>query len=154
MRDATTESLDEFLVYYQPIIDIQKEGTPCGGAEALVRWDSREMGFISPSDFIPLAEYLGLINPIGEHVLAEACRTLKFWNDNGHPEYKVNVNLSVVQLMQSDIVESIARIVKKTGINPHNLTLALLQLKDCKTLNYIPALLVPALWFLVKALFA
>lgn len=123
MRDATTESLDEFLVYYQPIIDIQKEGTPCCGAEALVRWDSREMGFISPSDFIPLAEYLGLINPIGEHVLAEACRTLKFWNDNGHPEYKVNVNLSVVQLMQSDIVESIARIVKKTGINPHNLTL-------------------------------
>ena len=123
MRDATTDSLDEFLVYYQPIIDIQKEGNPCVGAEALVRWDSRVMGFISPGEFIPLAEYLGLINPIGEHVLREACRTLKFWNDNGHPEYKVNVNLSVVQLMQNDIVESIESVVKETGINPHNLTL-------------------------------
>ena len=123
MRDATSDSIEEFLVYYQPIIDIQKEGNPCVGAEALVRWESREMGFISPGDFIPLAEYLGLINPIGEHVLLEACRTLKFWNDNGHPEYKVNVNLSVVQLMQNDIVESIEKVVKKTGINPHNLTL-------------------------------
>jgi diguanylate cyclase (GGDEF)-like protein len=123
MRDATADSLDEFLVYYQPIIDIQKEGNPCVGAEALVRWDSRVMGFISPGEFIPLAEYLGLINPIGEHVLKEACRTLKFWNDNGHPEYKVNVNLSVVQLMQNDIVESIEAVVKETGINPHNLTL-------------------------------
>ncbi len=123
MRDATSDSIEEFLVYYQPIIDIQKEGNPCVGAEALVRWESKEMGFISPGDFIPLAEYLGLINPIGEHVLLEACRTLKFWNDNGHPEYKVNVNLSVVQLMQNDIVESIEKVVKKTGINPHNLTL-------------------------------
>jgi len=123
MRDAASDNLDEFLVYYQPIVDIQKEGNPCVGAEALVRWDSKEMGFISPSDFIPLAEYLGLINPIGDHVLVEACKTLKYWNSNGHPEYKVNVNLSVVQLMQNDIVDRIAQVVKETGINPHNLTL-------------------------------
>ena len=123
MRDATTQAMEEFLVYYQPIVDIQKEGCPCVGAEALVRWDSKEMGFISPGDFIPLAEYLGLINPIGEHVLKEACKTLKYFNDNYHPEYKINVNLSVVQLMQNDIVERIAHIVKETGINPFNLTL-------------------------------
>ena len=53
----------------------------------------------------------------------EACKALKHWNDNGHPEYKVNVNLSVVQLMQNDVVQRIAEIVEKTGINPHNLTL-------------------------------
>lgn len=123
MRDAASDCLEEFLVYYQPIIDIQKEGTPCVGAEALVRWDSKEMGFVSPADFIPLAEYLGLINPIGDHVLMEACKSLKYWNENGHPEYKVNVNLSVVQLMQNDIVERIKEIVSNTGINPHNLTL-------------------------------
>jgi len=123
MRTAAATHLEEFLVYYQPIIDISKEGTPCCGAEALVRWDSKEMGFISPADFIPLAEYLGLINPIGDYVLLEACKNLKYWNTHGHPEYKVNVNLSVVQLMQNDIVERIQDIVTQTGVIPHNLTL-------------------------------
>lgn len=123
MRDATAGDLGEFLVYYQPIIDVQKQGAPCVGAEALVRWDSKELGFISPMDFIPLAEYLGLINPIGYHVLKEACKTLHYWNTHGHPEFKVNVNLSVVQLMQNDIVESIAEVIKETEIEPQNLTL-------------------------------
>ena len=123
MRDATSHGYQEFEVYYQPIIDIQKEGNPCTGAEALIRWNSTELGFISPSVFIPLAEYLGLINPIGNFVLREACKTLKEWNENGYPEYKMNVNLSVVQLLQSDIVESIEEVIKETGIEPGNLTL-------------------------------
>ncbi len=123
MRDATIDGYHEFQVYYQPIMDIQQKGSPCVGAEALIRWNSTELGFISPSDFIPLAEYLGLINPIGNHVLREACKDCKRWNDNGHPNYKVNVNLSVVQLLQTDIVETIERTVKETGINPNNLTL-------------------------------
>ncbi|MBQ8198099.1 MAG: EAL domain-containing protein [Lachnospiraceae bacterium] len=123
MRNATTDGYREFEVYYQPIIDIQKEGTPCTGAEALVRWNSAAFGFIPPSDFIPLAEYLGLINPIGNHVMREACRACKYWNDHGHPEYKVNVNLSVVQLLQTDIVEIVKRTLDETGINPRNLTL-------------------------------
>lgn len=123
MRDASNGNCQEFEVYFQPIIDIQKKGTPCVGAEALLRWNSTALGFIPPSDFIPLAEYLGLINPIGNHVLREACKACKSWNDNGHPEYKVNVNLSVVQLLQNDIVEIVSGIVKETGINPQNLTL-------------------------------
>lgn len=122
MRDAALDGYREFEVYYQPIIDIQ-ENNKCTGAEALIRWNSEEMGFMSPADFIPLAEYLGLINPIGSHVLSQACETCKRWNDNGHPEYKVNVNLSVIQLLQQDIVETVSDIVKRSGINPHNLTL-------------------------------
>lgn len=122
MRDAAIDGYKEFEVYYQPIIDIQ-ENNICTGAEALIRWNSEEMGFMSPADFIPLAEYLGLINPIGSHVLQQACEACKSWNDNGHPGYKVNVNLSVVQLLQQDIVKTIADIVKKSGINPRNLTL-------------------------------
>lgn len=122
MRDAAIDGYKEFEVYYQPIVDIQ-ENNICTGAEALIRWNSVEMGFISPADFIPLAEYLGLINPIGSYVLQQACAACKRWNDNGHPGYKVNVNLSVVQLLQQDIVETIADIVKTSGINPHNLTL-------------------------------
>ena len=123
MRNATADGYREFEVYYQPIIDIQKKGMPCTGAEALVRWNSAAFGFIPPSDFIPLAEYLGLINPIGNHVMREACRACKYWNDNGHPEYKVNVNLSVVQLLQSDIVDIVRDTIRQTGINPRNLTL-------------------------------
>lgn len=123
MRDATVDGYREFEVYYQPIIDIQKPDTPCTGAEALIRWNSAELGFISPADFIPLAEYLGLINPIGNHVLREACKDCKKWNENGHPNYKVNVNLSVVQLLQADIVDIVKRTLEETGINPHNLTL-------------------------------
>lgn len=121
MRDAMTAGYQEFKVYYQPIIDIMRG--KCMGAEALIRWNSAELGFISPGDFIPLAEYLGLINPIGNYVLRIACEELKKWNDSGHPEFKVNVNLSVVQLLQSDIVDTISKTIEDTGINPKNLTL-------------------------------
>ena len=123
MREASEEGYNEFLVYYQPLTDISIEGAPCCGAEALIRWNSEQLGFVSPGEFIPLAEYLGLINPIGSHVLETACKDCKRWNDNGHPNYKVNVNLSVVQLLQPDIVDMVEKTVKKTGINPNNLTL-------------------------------
>jgi diguanylate cyclase (GGDEF)-like protein len=123
MRAATATDYDQFEVYYQPIVDITKPGNPCTGAEALIRWNSTELGFISPADFIPLAEYLGLINPIGHHVLQKACEAVKYWNENGHPYYKVNVNLSVVQLMQNDIVDTIAKTIEETEVNPRNLTL-------------------------------
>ena len=122
LRDAALDGYKEFEVYYQPIIDIQGKNK-CIGAEALIRWNSGEMGFMSPADFIPLAEYLGLINPIGSHILKQACETCKRWNESGHPEYKVNVNLSVIQLLQQDIVETVEGIVKRSGINPRNLTL-------------------------------
>ncbi len=122
MREAAVNHYQEFEVYYQPIIDIQ-QNNKCTGAEALIRWNSEKMGFMSPVDFIPLAEYLGLINPIGRHVLQAACKACKDWNDHGHPEYKINVNLSVVQLLQADVVDVIARTVEETGITPRNLTL-------------------------------
>ena len=123
MRNATRNACEEFEVYYQPIVDVTKPGSPCTGAEALVRWNCEELGMISPTEFIPLAEYLGLINPIGEYVLKEACTRCKYWNDMGHPDYKVNVNLSVVQLLQNDIVEKISKVLKETRIFPENLTL-------------------------------
>ena len=123
MRDATVEGYREFEVYYQPIIDIQGGKDVCAGAEALIRWNSAKLGFISPAEFIPLAEYLGLINPIGNYVLTEACTRCKHWNDTGYPDYKVNVNLSVVQLLQPDIVETVEKALADTGLSPKNLTL-------------------------------
>ena len=123
MRRATLNSCNEFEVYYQPIIRHGVEGNPCCGAEALVRWNSTELGFIPPSDFIPLAEYLGLINPIGEHVMYEAVKRCKYWNDCGYPDYKINVNISVIQLLQPDFVAKVKQVLKKTNINPKNVTL-------------------------------
>lgn len=123
LREAVADDCREFLVYYQPVVDISDGKGRCCGAEALVRWDSHKLGFMPPDKFIPLAEYLGLIIPIGEHVLLEACRTCRHWNDYGHPDYRVNVNLSVLQLLQKDIVDVIANAVKATGIDPDNLVL-------------------------------
>ena len=123
MRYAFANDYQEFEVYFQPIVDVTKEGKPCCGAEALLRWNSSDLGFVSPGEFIPLAEYLGLINTIGNHVLEQACLALKHWNESGHPYYKVNVNLSVVQLLQNDIADIIEEIITRTGINPRNLTL-------------------------------
>ncbi len=142
MRNATQSRIEEFEVFYQPIVDVRAEGMPCVGAEALVRWQSAELGFVSPGDFIPLAEYLGLIIPIGTHVLREACKRCKYWNDMGQPDFTVNVNLSVVQLQQADIVEVVAEVIKETGILPHHLRLEVtegLAVNDMKRMKQILA---------------
>lgn len=141
MRNATKNKFDEFEVYFQPIVDILKPGTPCMGAEALIRWNSKELGSISPTEFIPLAEYLGLINPIGGFILKEACIHCKYWNDMGHPDYKVNVNLSVIQLLQNDIVEQIGKTIEETGINPGNLTLEVTESLAINDMNRMKKIL-------------
>lgn len=124
MWDSSNDGYRDFIVYYQPIIWMGEDGKAhCTGAEALIRWKHATMGFVSPGEFIPLAEYLGLINPIGTYVLKQACKACRNWNELGHPDYKVNVNLSVVQLLQNDIVDIIRTTVEETGINPRNLTL-------------------------------
>lgn len=127
MRRSVEDGCGEFEVYYQPLMDASKEDTPCLGAEALVRWKSKELGFVKPDDFIGMAEYLGLIVPIGTHILKEACTRCRYWNDFGHPEYRIHVNMSVVQLIQADVVDVVKRTVEETGINPRNLTIEITE---------------------------
>lgn len=127
MREAVDEGCGEFEVYYQPLMDASDPKHGCIGAEALVRWDSKVLGFVKPDEFIPMAEYLGLIVPIGWHVLYEACKSCKQWNDFGNPDFTISVNLSVVQLMQNDVVNTIRRIVKETEINPKRLILEITE---------------------------
>lgn len=141
MRNATRNACEEFEVCYQPIFDLTREGNPCVGAEALLRWNSNKLGAISPSEFIPLAEYLGLINPIGEFVLKQASRSCKYWNDMGHPDYKVNVNLSVVQLLQKNITDMIRSVIKESGISPQNLTLEVTESLAINDMNYMKQIL-------------
>lgn len=125
MRQAVSTGIDEFVVFYQPVVNVDTQ--QCTSCEALVRWDSKALGFMGPGEFIPLAEYLGLITSIGDYVLEEACRRCKLWNDNGHPAFYVNVNLSVVQLLQKDVVENIKKILEKTGVNPKNIVLEITE---------------------------
>lgn len=125
MRQAVSTGIDEFVVFYQPVVNADTQ--QCTSCEALVRWDSKALGFMGPGEFISLAEYLGLITSIGDYVLEEACRRCKLWNDNGHPAFYVNVNLSVVQLLQKDVVENIKKILKKTGVNPKNIVLEITE---------------------------
>ena len=125
MRQAVASGIDEFVVFYQPVVDVRTG--ECSSCEALVRWDSKALGFMGPGDFIPLAEYLGLITSIGDYVLEEACRQCRYWNEHGIPDFHINVNLSVVQLLQKDVAETVARILKKTGVNPKNIVLEITE---------------------------
>ena len=122
MREATAKNFGEFEVFYQPVIDVEKGEPRCSGAEALIRWNSSYLGFLSSTEFVPLAEYLGLINPIGNHVLQKACQQCKEWNDKGF-DYTVSVNLSVIQLLQNDIVEIVENALKQTRLKPEHLML-------------------------------
>ncbi len=125
MRQAVEASCDEFVVFYQPIIDAKTR--KCTGCESLVRWDSKALGFVGPGEFIPLAEYLGLIVEIGDFVLETACIQCKEWNDKYDPDFRINVNLSIVQLMQPDVVEHLREIIMSTGVNPANVTLEITE---------------------------
>ncbi|QFJ54361.1 bifunctional diguanylate cyclase/phosphodiesterase [Pseudobutyrivibrio xylanivorans] len=127
LRRAVEKGCREFSVYYQPIMEFIGGVPNCCGAEALVRWNSSELGLMMPDSFIYEAERLRLIGDIGDHVLYEAAKTCKHWNDFGHPEYKVNVNISVVQLLQKDFVDRVDKVLKATAIEPKNLTLEITE---------------------------
>lgn len=125
MRQAVEGSCEEFVVFYQPIVDTATN--KCTGCESLVRWNSKALGFMAPGDFIPLAEYLGLIVDIGDFVLETACLQCKEWNDTFDKDFGVNVNLSVVQLLQQNVVSHIKNIILGTGVNPRNITLEITE---------------------------
>ena len=112
LRQALAQN--EFVLYYQPQVNMQ-----CGkifSAEALLRWQPSGTQAISCGAFIGHAEESGLIMPIGEWALRQACRQLKIWHDAGHPELKVAVNLSTRQLEQGHFCSLIAQILEETGI--------------------------------------
>ncbi|ENH96095.1 PAS/PAC sensor-containing diguanylate cyclase/phosphodiesterase [Gracilibacillus halophilus YIM-C55.5] len=107
---------NEFQLFYQPKVSGNTEEVI--GVEALIRWNNREHGLISPGEFIRLAEESGLIIPIGKWVLYEACRQLKEWHANGYSSITVSVNLSMRQFHQSDLVTTVEQIIHETQIDP------------------------------------
>lgn len=115
LRKAITR--EEFELFYQPFINLNPRRI--NGFEALLRWRSPTRGLIEPDDFVPLAEELGLIVPIGEWVLHQACRHATRWPDH----IRVAVNLSAVQFYRSDVVETVRSALTESGLAPHRLEL-------------------------------
>lgn len=107
---------NEFILYYQPIISF--ETGRLAGFESLIRWNHPLRGFISPADFIPIAEDNGTINPIGRWVLYESCRQMREWQKKfpSCPPLTMNVNLSGKQFSQPNLIEVIADTLDKTGL--------------------------------------
>ncbi|MCW8918599.1 MAG: EAL domain-containing protein [Gammaproteobacteria bacterium] len=105
---------EEFFVLYQPKIDL-RSGRVCG-VEALVRWDHPELGVVSPVEFIPIAEYTGLITIIGEYVLRTACEQVRDWLHEGFDDFRMAVNLSPQQFRQHDLLERMLAIINEVGI--------------------------------------
>ncbi|HYW92182.1 MAG TPA: EAL domain-containing protein [Gammaproteobacteria bacterium] len=115
----------EFDVYYQPFVDLGSGRIT--GMEALIRWRNPELGLVSPADFIPLAEETGLIVPIGEWVLREACATLRRLHHAGHEDLRVAVNLSARQFRQDDLAERVAAVLGEFGLDGRFLELEITE---------------------------
>ena len=123
LRKAIEE--EEFEVYYQPIMSINNKNVK--GFEALVRWQSKELGFVMPDKFIPIAEKTRLINEIGLIVLEKTCQFMKQINKVYNQKIDMSVNISVIQLFEDNIVEKVTRIVDQYKIEHHRIKLEITE---------------------------
>ena len=134
MENALRKALEnkQFVVHYQPKVDVIT-GT-ITGAEALIRWQHPELGFVAPSEFIPLAEETGLIIPIGQWVLNTACEQFKEWQTKEMLQLSVAVNLSMLQLRQENFVEMVQQVLNDTGLDPQHLEF---EITESKAMNNV-----------------
>jgi len=118
---------NEFVLHYQPIVALDT-GT-ISGFEALIRWQHPERGFIAPNEFIPIAEETGLIIPIGQWVLRQACLQIHEWQEQfpQYPPLQIAVNLSSKQFVTSNLIEQIRQVLKETSVEPHSLKLEITE---------------------------
>ena len=112
-------------MFYQPQVELATGHVV--GMEALVRWQHPTMGLLSPHQFIPLAEESGLIGPLGQWALLEACRQVSVWHKTGRPKLRMSVNISPRQLNQADLVSAIGRTLDETGLESQHLEVELTE---------------------------
>jgi diguanylate cyclase (GGDEF)-like protein len=127
---------DEFTLNFQPIVDTETGKTVA--AEALLRWQQPKHGFISPADFVPIAESTGLMTEIGDWVIKTACRQLADWLEQGAAPVRMAVNLSLCQLLRGDIVSTVRAALVENRIAPDLLEL---ELSERGVLNQSPAVI-------------
>ena len=106
---------NELELWYQPIVRLEDERIV--GAEALIRWNNPKRGFISPADFIPIAEETGLIIPIGQWIIQSACNQVRDWQPHLPDDFHVAINISAIQIRQRTLVNTIRQAVVATGID-------------------------------------
>lgn len=116
---------EEFLLYYQPQVDLTTGRSV--GTEALLRWRHPELGLVSPGKFIPVLEYIGMMVRVGEWVLRTACRQGQAWQRDGLPPLRMAVNLSARQLGKQDLIGLVAEVLRDTGLDPHCLELEITE---------------------------
>lgn len=114
LRDAVEN--EEFVLYYQPQID--SATGKLDGFEALIRWTSPKHGFVSPDEFIKLAEETGIIVAIGKWVLKEACEFCKKINKESGDNYNIAINISPIELIQYEFIDNVKEIINESGVNP------------------------------------
>jgi diguanylate cyclase (GGDEF)-like protein/PAS domain S-box-containing protein len=123
LRDALKN--DHFYLHYQPQVDM-KTGRIIG-TEALIRLETENLGFVSPREFIPVAEKAGLIPLIGEWVMKTACEQNANWSNKGYGNQRISINVSALQLRQHDFVEKVESIIKTTGLLPEMLEIEITE---------------------------
>ena len=123
LRNAVARS--EFVLHYQPQVDLRTGRI--FAVEALIRWNHPKLGMIPPMKFIPMAEETGLIVPIGDWVLREACRQNKAWQNAGLPPMAVSVNVSARQFRERNLVSRVVRALKESGLEAKYLELELTE---------------------------
>jgi len=115
----------EFELYYQPQVCL--ESNKLIGAEALIRWNHPQLGFVSPLQFIPLAEETNLIKPIGKWVLQTACAQIVKWNKEGDKELSMAVNVSICQLEDENFISYLKAVLEESGVNPADLEIEITE---------------------------
>lgn len=114
LRSDIEANFRGFELYYQPVVNIPKKKIL--GAEALIRWDSKEFGFMSPAQFVPLLEESGLIIPLGKWIARTALEQCKEWQKIV-PGFRINVNLSFVQIKKSDVLKDILELIEELQVD-------------------------------------
>ncbi len=130
---------EEFIVYYQPQVDIRTGQIV--GVEALVRWDHPDRGLVSPIEFIPVAEETGLIVELGEWVLRTACAQNKAWQEAGIPGMRIAVNVSSHQFQRRDLVQTVMQVLNETDLDPSSLEVEITESTAIQDVDHTIAVL-------------
>ncbi len=125
LRQALEHHPEQLEIHYQPQIDVHNGNM--SGVEALLRWRHPQLGMISPLDFIPIAERIGVIDQLGELVLTRACRQMAQWREQGLPEFRIAVNISPLQFGSPTLLRSLKQALAESGLPASQLELEMTE---------------------------